>query len=158
MWDALPPRTPADEDPAVTAAIAAFAVLRAQNEAVVERIAAGHGIGASDVRAITFIDANENATPKRVADFLGFTTGATTTLLDRLERAGQIERTPHPDDRRSIVLRLTPAGATLMAGIWSLYLAAFAQGLADADAERFTADLHAISRRLGELLETLTAS
>lgn len=38
------------------------------------------------------------------------TTGAMTSRLDRLEQAGLIHRTPDPDDRRGVLVRLTPPG------------------------------------------------
>jgi len=38
-------------------------------------------------------------------------------IVDRLERRGLIERTIHPTDRRSFVLRLTPAGETAAARV-----------------------------------------
>lgn len=38
------------------------------------------------------------------------TTGATTGRLDRLETTGLIERRPSPDDRRALLVRLTPRG------------------------------------------------
>ena len=33
-----------------------------------------------------------------------------TSLIDRMEKAGLIERTPDPDDRRSNIIRLRPEG------------------------------------------------
>ncbi|TIX40139.1 MAG: MarR family transcriptional regulator, partial [Mesorhizobium sp.] len=36
-----------------------------------------------------------------------------TARLDRLERAGLIERAPHPSDRRGVVVRLTEKGLAL---------------------------------------------
>jgi DNA-binding MarR family transcriptional regulator len=39
------------------------------------------------------------------------TTGAMTSRLDRLERAGLIRRTPDPADRRGVLIRLTPRGS-----------------------------------------------
>ncbi len=39
------------------------------------------------------------------------TTGAMTSRLDRLERAGLIRRTPDPADRRGVLVRLTPRGS-----------------------------------------------
>jgi DNA-binding MarR family transcriptional regulator len=39
------------------------------------------------------------------------TTGAMTSRLDRLERAGLIRRTPDPADRRGVLIRLTPQGS-----------------------------------------------
>lgn len=38
------------------------------------------------------------------------TSGAMTTRLDRLERAGLVERRPDPDDRRGVLVRLTGQG------------------------------------------------
>lgn len=38
------------------------------------------------------------------------TSGAMTTRLDRLERAGLVERRPDPDDRRAVLVRLTGQG------------------------------------------------
>lgn len=39
--------------------------------------------------------------------------GAMTNRLDRLESAGLIRRVPDPDDRRGVLVELTPAGAAL---------------------------------------------
>jgi DNA-binding MarR family transcriptional regulator len=39
------------------------------------------------------------------------TTGAMTSRLDRLERAGLIRRTPDPADRRGVLVHLTPQGS-----------------------------------------------
>ena len=39
------------------------------------------------------------------------TTGAMTSRLDRLERAGLIRRTPDPADRRGVLVHLTPRGS-----------------------------------------------
>ena len=39
------------------------------------------------------------------------TTGAMTSRLDRLERAGLIRRTPDPADWRGVLVRLTPRGS-----------------------------------------------
>jgi DNA-binding MarR family transcriptional regulator len=40
------------------------------------------------------------------------TTGSATTMLDRLERAGYLTRTPHPTDRRKSIVRATAQTAT----------------------------------------------
>jgi DNA-binding MarR family transcriptional regulator len=42
------------------------------------------------------------------------TTGAMTSRLDRLERAGLIRRTPDPADRRGVLVRLTPRGSKVV--------------------------------------------
>jgi DNA-binding MarR family transcriptional regulator len=47
------------------------------------------------------------ATPKMLADHLGISTASTTKLLDRLAVAGHIERSPHPTDRRALMINIT---------------------------------------------------
>lgn len=46
-------------------------------------------------------------TPSALAQHLGITSASTTKLLDRLEEAGHIIRTPHPTDRRSLSICVT---------------------------------------------------
>ncbi|MGB8362785.1 MAG: MarR family transcriptional regulator, partial [Acidimicrobiia bacterium] len=43
--------------------------------------------------------------------------GGTTKRLDRLEKAGHIERLPDPNDRRGVLIRLTSSGLKLIDGI-----------------------------------------
>lgn len=45
---------------------------------------------------------------RRLAELMGMTTGATTRLVDRLERAGYVLRHPDPADRRRVVLHAVP--------------------------------------------------
>ncbi|MGC5617298.1 MarR family winged helix-turn-helix transcriptional regulator [Georgenia sp. Z1491] len=47
-------------------------------------------------------------TPAMVAEYLGLTSAAVTKLLDRLQSGGHVVRTPHPTDRRGVVLTVTP--------------------------------------------------
>ena len=50
---------------------------------------------------------------REVAEALRLDHGTLTPLLKRMEGAGLIERTRHPDDERSVLVRLTPAGRSL---------------------------------------------
>ena len=54
------------------------------------------------------------SSPTELSQLLHVTTGAMTRRLDRLEAANQIQRLPHGSDRRSIVVRLTPAGLAIV--------------------------------------------
>jgi DNA-binding MarR family transcriptional regulator len=42
--------------------------------------------------------------PIPVAELSGFTTGAITGIVDRLEKTGYVRRKPHPNDRRSVIV------------------------------------------------------
>lgn len=48
--------------------------------------------------------------PSMLAEKVVCTTGAMTKLVDRLERAGWVERRAAPDDRRGVLVGITPAG------------------------------------------------
>jgi MarR family transcriptional regulator, organic hydroperoxide resistance regulator len=50
-----------------------------------------------------------------IANELGITSGGTSKLVDRIEANGYCRRLPNPDDRRSSLLELTPAGRLLFA-------------------------------------------
>jgi DNA-binding MarR family transcriptional regulator len=66
------------------------------------------GINETDLRCLEILlrDVPE-ATPKVLADRLGLTTGSVTSMLDRLEKAGYLTRSPHPGDRRKLIVRAT---------------------------------------------------
>lgn len=49
-----------------------------------------------------------------IASELGITTGGASKLIDRIEAAGFCRRRPNPDDRRSSLLELTPAGRKVL--------------------------------------------
>lgn len=70
-------------------------------------------LNANDMRAVRFLLAKENlgepATAGALAQHLGISTAATTKMLDRLEHAGHVRRIPHPTDRRSFIVRVSPS-------------------------------------------------
>jgi DNA-binding MarR family transcriptional regulator len=52
--------------------------------------------------------------PSEFTGALMLTSSGTTKRLDRLEQAGLIERAPDPDDRRGVIISLTPKGRALI--------------------------------------------
>ena len=46
--------------------------------------------------------------PSVIAERLVVTTGSMTSLLDNLEKRGLVRRLPHPDDRRKLLVDITP--------------------------------------------------
>lgn len=68
-------------------------------------------LNSTDMRAIRFIIRSERrgqiVTLKDIARETGISGPSTTKLVDRLERAGHVRRTPHPTDRRTSSIRVT---------------------------------------------------
>ena len=52
--------------------------------------------------------------PGALASSMMLSSGGTTARLDRLERAGLVERRPDPQDRRGVLVRLTADGRRLV--------------------------------------------
>ncbi len=70
-------------------------------------------LGDNDMKAMRFIivatNQGKGVTPGMIAGHLGISTASTTKLLDRLETAGHISRSPHPTDRRAMVITVNAA-------------------------------------------------
>ena len=138
---------------AMTELVLAFSALRKQNARAIAAISSAHGISPTDMRALSFVSIHDAATPKAVAEHLGMTTGSLTTLADRLEAAGFLERTANPGDRRSLLLKLTPGGVEVMVEVNDHYVRAFSEVFDDDDipwAKETFLDLAAALGRLAD--------
>jgi DNA-binding MarR family transcriptional regulator len=62
-------------------------------------------------RVLTFLSRRPGAPLSSVAEHLGVTRSTASATVDRLVRRKLVSRTTHPEERRSVVLTLTPAGA-----------------------------------------------
>ena len=62
------------------------------------------GVNPTDMECLRLLFQKGIATPSELARHTGLTSGATTAMLDRLEKAGLIERRPNPDDRRGTLI------------------------------------------------------
>ena len=58
--------------------------------------------------------APEGLTPTALFEAAMMSSGGMTARIDRLERAGLVERRPHPTDRRATLVRLTDKGFDLI--------------------------------------------
>jgi len=68
------------------------------------------GINATDLLCLAWVErAEQPASAKALAAFLGISTGSTTALIDRLEKRKLLARAPHPTDRRGLSLQPGPA-------------------------------------------------
>jgi DNA-binding MarR family transcriptional regulator len=66
------------------------------------------GVNRTDGRCLDVIDQRPGLTAGELATAVGLSPGAVTTVLDRLEEHGFVERTRDPADRRRVTLKLTP--------------------------------------------------
>lgn len=71
------------------------------DDALAERLE----LNPTDLRCLELVIAEPGVTPSRLAELSALTTGAVTGVLDRLEKAGFVERRPDPADRRSVTVR-----------------------------------------------------
>jgi DNA-binding MarR family transcriptional regulator len=80
--------------------------------------AARSGLSPVQVRALLTLRPGEPVPMRHLAAALDYDTSNLSTLVDRLERHGTVERRPDPGDRRVKALSLTPAGERLRADFW----------------------------------------
>lgn len=66
------------------------------------------GLSLTDMQMIHVLQLYGPATPSRLGDWSGLSSGGVTVALDRLEQAGYIRREPNPADRRSLLVTLAP--------------------------------------------------
>src|SRR5690606_20430120 len=62
------------------------------------------GLNTTDMECLRLLFLKGISTPTELSRHTGLTSGATTAMLDRLEKAGLIERRPNPDDRRGTLI------------------------------------------------------
>ena len=92
--------------------MSSFNALLAQ--AIADRI----GMHSTDIETLDLLNVLGPMTAGRLAELTGLSTGATTRLVDRLVRAGYVERRADPNDRRRVIVE--PVYANL-GGVGELY-------------------------------------
>ena len=65
------------------------------------------GLTVGDFDAVRYLAEHGPLPAGRIAEAMGITSGAVTGLVDRLERAGWVERARHDSDRRQVVVQLS---------------------------------------------------
>lgn len=66
------------------------------------------GMHPTDWAALSVLNLAGRLTSGELAERTGLTSGATTRLIDRLERAGHVRRTADPGDRRRVLVEPVP--------------------------------------------------
>ena len=111
-----------------------------------------HGLHHTDWAALLAIARNDAAddplTPGDLGDRLGMSSGATTALVDRLERGGYVRRARHGRDRRRVTLHRDDRAAALLAAFFHPL-----EGAMDAVVSHYSeAELAAVRRFLTECI------
>ena len=117
---------PAPTDPvqirlAVEALSSALMQVDTAHRRIRYRLARDLGLSVGELTAIYLVRTTESCTPKHLAAELDLSTGAITSLVDRLERSGHLERRQHPTDRRSQLLAVTSVGREANETMMNLY-------------------------------------
>lgn len=94
----------------VLATVAEELRLSGVTNAIADQAVADHlGLNRTDTRCLDIIERLDGVSAGRLAGESGLSTGAVTTVIDRLERAGYASRVSDPGDRRRVLVELTPA-------------------------------------------------
>lgn len=101
-----------------------------------------------DVLAALAREAEQQLTPKQLQNLILISSGGLTNRTDQLVRKGLIERIPNPHDRRSLLIKLTPAGLALLNEVAPTHLEIERRFVEFLDAEEF-AELKSL---LGKIL------
>lgn len=109
------------------------------------------GINRTDGRCLDVIDREGPVPAGRLAEASGLTTAAVTAVIDRLEKAGYARRTADPDDRRRVLVELTPLARERVDVIWGPF-AMFREALRRYSVEQLELlrDFHRTGREYNE--------
>ena len=121
MTVAPAPTEQAEVTVAVAALTAALAGIDTAHRRIRHRLGRDMGLSPTELTALFVIGSTPDCTPKQLGAELDLSTGAITALVDRLEKAGQVQRLAHPTDRRSQLLAFTPQGSKTLETIGGLY-------------------------------------
>ena len=92
--------------------LGALREFRRADEQMRQRMSVVLGVNPLDMRALQMVIAADREqrplSPGDLSSALRVTSAATTKLVDRLIASGHVTRSPHPSDRRSVLLSPTP--------------------------------------------------
>jgi DNA-binding MarR family transcriptional regulator len=83
-----------------------------------------------------------------IADEMSITIGGTSKVVDRIEASGYCSRRPNPDDQRSSLITLTPAGERILAQATAVFEAELARRFSAVRSARSLERFHATLTRL----------
>jgi DNA-binding MarR family transcriptional regulator len=126
---------------------AALASLLRSLDSLRRAIAVEAGLSGTEVRAMARIAEADGITPKRLAELLESTSASVTFVTTALAEKGLVERVPHPQDRRSLLLRTTAHGEEVANRMYEH----FSSGIAEASRSVEGVDLGALQDALNRM-------
>jgi DNA-binding MarR family transcriptional regulator len=115
------------------------------NHAVAQHV----GLGATDAQFLTLLQVHGPMTAGQLADMTRLSTGTTTSVIDRLERAGFVGRVRDKHDRRKVIVT---RDEDVIANRIAPHYAAQARRLNDVLASRSAGELQVIADFLTDMI------
>lgn len=91
----------------------------AQSVIVSQTVAARFDLNTTDLEGLDLIQLQGHVSAGQLATATGLTSGAVTALIDRLERAGYVERVDDPADRRRVLVRIREGSIVEIAKVYA---------------------------------------
>lgn len=123
----------------------------------IQPVFAGHELTGPQWRVLHMLSeaGPDGLTPGQISDRLRHSHGNTTGIVDKLEELGLARRTPHPEDRRALLIQLTEEGQALQGEVGPAFEARVEQLLAclsAAEQARLSKFLNRITEHVWETL------
>jgi DNA-binding MarR family transcriptional regulator len=130
----------------------AFARFNAALLTLSAHMAADTGLTLSEMAACEHLRLDGPLTPREVGERVRLSSGAVTSLLDRLEGRGFVARSPHPSDRRSVLVHYKPQEQRVVGRLYAVlkHLNAGVAALAEGEKETVVAFLETMTKGLTE--------
>ncbi len=126
--------------------------------AVDKRLREVHGLPLARFEPMQVIARTPQCRVNDIAEALSITVGGTSKIVDRIEASGLCRRLPDPDDGRSSLIELTPAGQRLLADATKTFIGELEQRIGSAisqqSLEQFAATVRHLRNALRERHET----
>ena len=132
-----------------------LSAVRQLTEIYYRKLLKPHRISYSEFRILSSLrirGRDFKTTPLDLNRYTQITSAGMTRTLDRLEQAGYIERSPNPEDRRSVLIGLTPTGWAFADTVFQDLSAQYGEVLDDMSAK----DLKAQNDQLRQIVSRLT--
>ncbi|WP_191841394.1 MarR family winged helix-turn-helix transcriptional regulator [Catellatospora chokoriensis] len=140
----------------------ALQVSAVESDVFVDVFARAHHLGRSDLNAIMWIAASAEQgrplTAGELAGRLGLGASATTSLIDRLEAVGHVERVRDPRDRRRLTLSMNDTALAMARDFFQPLGRRMAEALTDLPTEDLLVAAEVIRRMTGAIVASREAA